>query len=75
MCGGVEDYINEEIGRIYRIIDYKGFAIGLRDFLEKKVIFEPEYIRRYIVSKFGKDAFAHNMMESVECLTEGNFNS
>ena len=57
MCGGVEDYVNENIGRIYKIIDSESFAQGLKEYLEGKIIFDKEYIRRYIINLYGKKAF------------------
>jgi len=70
MCGGVEDYINDNIGRVYKIIDYKAFANGLKDYLEKRIVFDVEYIRKYIISKFGKDVYVKNMTEAMENILE-----
>lgn len=70
MCGGVEDYIDDNIGRVYNIIDYEAFANGLKDYLEKKIVFDSEYIRKYIISKYGKDIFAKNMTEAIESILE-----
>ncbi len=64
MCGGVEDVVTEETGRIYRINDSESFAYGLKEFLENKISFEPEIIRNYIVEKFGKAAFIGNMKKA-----------
>lgn len=59
-CGGVEDYVTEEIGRIYNMMDVESFANGLKDFVEGRITFDSEIIRNRIVSKFGKKAFVTN---------------
>lgn len=61
-CGGVEDYVDSKMGRIYDIIDCEGMAQGLKDYLEDKLTFDPEYIRNQVVNRFGRKAF-------VECFT------
>ena len=62
MCGGVEDYVDETIGRIFKIIDKESFAQGLNDFLEGKFSFNSEHIRQHIVNGYGKKAFTENMI-------------
>ena len=61
MCGGVEDYIDNNIGRIYGIIDSESFAIGLKEYLEEKVVFDKNIVRNCIVEKYGKDVFVNRM--------------
>ncbi len=56
-CGGVEDYVTEDIGRIYDITDYQSFASSLKDFLEEKISFDKETIHKTIINRFGKQAF------------------
>ena len=65
MCGGVEDYVTDKIGRIYKIIDYESFAQGLKAFIENDIVFDPAYIRTYIVEHFGRQAFKKNMTDSI----------
>lgn len=65
MCGGVEDYVNEEIGRIYKIVDSESFAQGLKDYLENKIAFDNTYIRQYIVERYGKRAFTDQMAACI----------
>lgn len=60
MCGGVEDYVTEDIGRIYPIMDCEGFARGLKDFLEGNIQFDNRHIREVVVGRFGKRAFVEN---------------
>lgn len=63
-CGGVEDYITDQIGRIYKLMDSEAFAQGLCDFLEDKIRFDAKYIRQSIIDKFGRDAFVKNMVDA-----------
>lgn len=63
-CGGIEDYVTDDIGRIYAVTDYEGMANGLNDYLEGKITFDSEYIRSQMVAKFGKEAFRKNFKET-----------
>ncbi len=63
-CGGVEDYVDEKVGRIFGITDVESFAESLNDYLEGRITFDREYIRETIVSRFGKDAFRRNFEEA-----------
>jgi len=63
-CGGVEDFVTEESGRIYNLTDAEGFAWGLLEYLENKISFQPETIRKEIVGRFGRDAFIGNMKKA-----------
>lgn len=67
-CGGVEDYVTDQIGRIYNVLDADSFAQGLCDFLEGKIYFDPKHIRNTIVSSFGKDAFVKTMVSAFNSL-------
>lgn len=70
MCGGVEDYVTEDIGRIYPIMDCEGFAAGLKDFLEGKIQFDNRHIRETVVGKFGKRAFVENFTRVFQDVIE-----
>lgn len=61
MCGGVEDYVNNEVGRIYKMLDSESFAQGLKKFLEGEISFDRQYIREYIVERYGKQVFVERM--------------
>ena len=63
MCGGVEDYVNDDIGRIYKIVDSDSFANGLKEYLEGRIIFNREHIRNYIIERYGKDLFLNRMKQ------------
>lgn len=56
-CGGVEDYVDDSIGRIYPVDDAEGMARGLCDYVEERISFDPEHIRRAVVDRFGREAF------------------
>ena len=56
-CGGVEDYVDDKMGRIYDIMDCEGLANGLKDYLEGKMFFDSKSIRKTIVCRFGKKFF------------------
>lgn len=59
-CGGVEDYIDEKMGRIVSILDYEGLANYLNEYLNGEINFDNSYIRNNVVSKFGLEAFVKN---------------
>ncbi len=58
-CGGVEDYVDDALGRIYDVNDVEGMAAGLKAFLEDEIIFDSITIRERVVAMFGKDVFCH----------------
>ena len=60
----MEDYIDEKMGRIFAVTDSEGMAEALKDYLEGKLQFDPEYIRLSVVAKFGKKAFTRNFTEA-----------
>lgn len=60
-CGGVEDYVDDNMGRIFDITDYKGIANACNDYLNGKIKFDSKYIREHAVSLFGKEAFTERM--------------
>ena len=63
LCGGVEDYVDDSIGRIYKIVDSEAFANGLKDYLEGRIVFDSKYIRKSIVGRYGKKAFTQRMAQ------------
>ncbi len=62
-CGGVEDYITEENGRITDITDSDLLSDYLKDFLAGKIKFDSNVIRNIAVEKFGCKAFRKNMVD------------
>ena len=63
-CGGVEDYVDENMGRIYSVLNCEGMAQGLKDYLEGNIKFDPRYIRKQVVDRFGNKAFVKNFTET-----------
>ncbi len=60
-CGGVEDYVDDSMGRILPIIDYKGIAKVCNDYLNGKIVFDKKHIRERAIELFGVDAFTTRM--------------
>lgn len=56
-CGGVEDYVTDEIGRLTDITDSDLLSDYLKEFVEDKISFDGNTIRNKVVSMYGKDAF------------------
>ena len=75
-CGGVEDYVDDSVGRIYAITDIEGMANGLKDYLEGKIVFDAAHIRDNVISQFGREAFTNNfknvMSEAIEEVQDKN---
>ena len=69
-CGGVEDYVDDQIGRVYSIIDSDSMAEGLNSFLNGEIRFDSEYIRRKVIELFGIESFSHNFSKAVEFVSE-----
>lgn len=67
-CGGVEDFVNDDTGRIVPILDYEGLAHACNDFLNGTVSFDSEKIRETVVNKFGKKAFVENVTKAIKTI-------
>ena len=65
-CGGVEDYVSEQIGRVVAITDAEKLSEYLRQFLEGEIAFDAKEIRRTVVEKFGKETFKKNMSQCFD---------
>lgn len=63
-CGGVEDYVDDDIGRLVNINDYEQLAEYLKQFLEKEISFNPVDIRNKIISKFGTKAYKNKISQA-----------
>lgn len=63
-CGGVEDYIDDKMGRIYSVMDCEGMAQGLKEYLEGELEFDADYIRSQVVMKFGNEAFVEKFSKA-----------
>ena len=69
-CGGVEDYVTNDIGRIVDITDSEAMANYLSDFIEGRIIFNKENIRKTVINLFGKEAFMNKIGYEFERLTK-----
>ena len=56
-CGGVEDYVDDSVGRIVGILDYETLAKHLNDYLEGTITFDGNHIHKVIEDKYGVKAF------------------
>lgn len=56
-CGGVEDYVTDEMGRIVDITDSEAMAEHLFHFLEGDIRFDNRKIRETVIAKYGRTAF------------------
>lgn len=65
-CGGVEDYIDDIMGRVFPIIDYKGIANACNDYLNGKMVFDRKIIREKTIALFGKVSFIKRMTNVFE---------
>lgn len=73
-CGGVEDYVDERMGRIYSVMDCEAMAHGLKDYLEGNIAFDSNYIRNEVVRRFGNDAFTENFEKAFKEVMVGGTN-
>jgi glycosyltransferase involved in cell wall biosynthesis len=60
-CGGVEDSINEQTGRIVPIRDAEKLAQTILAIKNKKITFDGKYIREYAISQCGGMNFIKEM--------------
>lgn len=67
-CGGVEDFVDETIGRIVSILDYKGLANVCNNFLNETIVFDSKKIRENIINRFGKKAFVENVTKAIQTI-------
>lgn len=62
-CGGVEDYVTEEIGRLTDITDSDLLSDYLKQFVENQISFDGDEIREKVISLYGREAFMNNIKE------------
>lgn len=56
-CGGVEDYVDDSVGRIVGILDHEALAEELNRFLEGEITFDGAHIHQVIEDRFGSKAY------------------
>jgi glycosyltransferase involved in cell wall biosynthesis len=68
-CGGVEDYVDDSVGRVVGILDYEALSDHLKDYLEGAISFDGNHIHEVIESKYGTEAFIKTFTRIVDSLT------
>lgn len=69
-CGGVEDYVDDKVGRLVDVMDSEKLAYYLKEFLENEISFDNEYIRKVVIEKYGKKEFIKIMHEAFESVMD-----
>jgi len=67
-CGGVEDFVDDTVGRLVPVRDSDALATCLCDYLEGRITFDPALIRSQIVSRYGRQAFRTKFQQIFEPL-------
>ena len=65
-CGGVEDYLDADMGRVYAVNDAESMARDLKAFVEGELRFDAREIRRRVVARFGMEAFTRTFCEAFD---------
>ena len=65
-CGGVEDYVDESMGRIVDITDSESLSEYLRQYIDKEITFDANHIRQTVVSQFGCEAYLDTIASSFD---------
>lgn len=73
-CGGVEDYVTDEIGRIVDITDSDMLSDYLKQFIDGEITFDANIIRNKIVGLYGSEAYMNNVKREFDRLINGNGN-
>lgn len=71
-CGGVEDYVTDEIGRIVDITDSDRLADYLLEFIDGTISFNKEMIRNAVVDRFGRKAFMSVVKNEFDTLIDNS---
>lgn len=65
-CGGVEDYVDDSVGRIVGILEHEKLAGYLNDFLDGKLVFDGAHIHDVITSKYGKKEYIRKLRMIID---------
>jgi len=68
-CGGVEDYVDDSMGRIVGILDYKELADHMNDFLSGSVTYNGRHIHEKTAELFGKNNYLKKFTDIVNEVT------
>jgi glycosyltransferase involved in cell wall biosynthesis len=69
-CGGVEDYITDDYGRLFNIQDWKTIAESLYQMIKRQITFDGDRIRENVIARYGLNAFTerlHTIFTGVIC--------
>lgn len=61
-CGGVDEIINEENGKIYQIKDYQKLSELVLSFLNSQYCYDRKKISESIIERFGENAFKDKLL-------------
>jgi len=61
ICGGSEDLIENQSGKLFHLQDYKTIAEALNELIEGKIRYNAKYIREKVLSDYGIDVYLSRM--------------
>ena len=67
-CGGADDIINMNNGRIFPVKDYQIMAYYILEFLNKSISFNNKFISEEIISRFGSKAFKARLLSIYDSI-------
>ena len=70
MCGGVDEIIRKENGKIVQVKDYNGMASFIESVIREEITFDREEISKAAINKFGSMAFRDRML-NIYCKALG----
>ena len=67
-CGGVDEIINQDNGRIYQIKDYQKLSNLILNFFNNEYEFDKNLISSRIIDKFGETAFRNKLLSIYDSI-------
>lgn len=61
-CGGIEDYVDDDMGRLFGLLESNLFAEELKKLLEGNTVYNHQLIRKKAIELFGVDSFRERMI-------------
>lgn len=68
LVGGIPDIINDEVGRLIKVDDYKALATNILKILNKEIKFEKQKITDYVISNYSQDTLIDNLIKQYESI-------
>jgi len=62
-CGGVDELIDEENGKVFQIRDYQSMALFIEKIIKKEVVYDTNRIAEKLVSGFGTSAYTKKLLQ------------